>query len=226
MYTQEFIDKNQGQFLNVTNNPGNQCEDLAIAYNEEVIGGTPLLGNAIDALNSANYDTSKYEFVANTPEGVPSFGDLVIWGQGIGEYGHIAVFISGDTNQFSSFDQNFPLESACHVQGHDYSNVAGWLHVTDQSVIAAPVAEPEAPIGPPAPVEVPQAPVEAPAAPTAPADVAEHTVVDGDTLGQIIADHYNPVELWGPTGKVAEVAAFNGIDPNATIEIGQVIKLP
>ena len=44
-----------------------------------------------------------------------------------GEIGHIAVFIEGNVDTFKSFDQNYPLGSPCHIQGHTYANVLGWL---------------------------------------------------------------------------------------------------
>jgi len=79
----------------------------------------------------------------------------------------------------------------------------------------------------PAP-EAPAAPAEEPA-PALPADptVPEHTVVAGETLGQIVQDHYgHNVELWGPIGKVAFIASVNGISNPDLISVGQVIKLP
>jgi len=45
-----------------------------------------------------------------------------------GNWGHIAIYYEGDVNSFVSFDQNFPTGSSCHLQGHDYQNVLGWLH--------------------------------------------------------------------------------------------------
>ncbi len=72
-----------------------------------------------------------WRWITNTPKGVPSPGDLVIWGckpsAGL-PYGHIAVFSSGNTNSFMSFDQNWPLSTPCHLQNHNYNYVIGWLH--------------------------------------------------------------------------------------------------
>jgi len=100
----------------------NQCVDLANAYIKHVLG-FPIIEytNAKDFPSKAG---DKYEYILNTPTGVPHEGDLVIWG---GTYGHISIFIEGDQNRFSSFDENWPTGSPCHVQEHNYDNVLGWL---------------------------------------------------------------------------------------------------
>lgn len=103
----------------------NQCVDLANAYIKFVLE-LPVIewANAVDFPSKAG---DKYEYILNTPTGVPSEGDLIIWG---GTYGHIAIFIEGNSNRFTSFDENFPTGSPCHVQEHTYLSpkVLGWLH--------------------------------------------------------------------------------------------------
>jgi hypothetical protein len=45
---------------------------------------------------------------------------------------------------FTSFDQNWPLNSLCHFQNHNYTGVLGWLHpksIQDSAVIAQPIAQ-------------------------------------------------------------------------------------
>jgi regulator of replication initiation timing len=49
----------------------------------------------------------------------------MIWGGT--SYGHIGIFVEGDVNSFKSFDQNYPIGSPAHIQGHTYANVLGWL---------------------------------------------------------------------------------------------------
>jgi len=102
-----------------------QCVDLANQYISEVLGLPKILWtNAIDFPKKAG---SNYDYIKNTPTGVPQKGDLIIWGSGAGQYGHIAIFLEGNVNSFKSFDQNWPLYSPCHVQGHYYKNVIGWM---------------------------------------------------------------------------------------------------
>ena len=107
-------------------NARNQCVDLANAYIQFVLQ-LPIIefANAKDFPAKAG---DKYEYILNTPTGIPQEGDLVIWG---GIYGHIAIFIEGNANRFTSFDENYPTGSPCHVQEHDYKNVLGWLRAKD-----------------------------------------------------------------------------------------------
>lgn len=106
---------------------GNQCVDLYRMYCKEVFGipqSPPVVG-AVDIWTT--YLKDYFIAIENTPTGVPESGDILIWGTGLGKYGHIGIFLSGDTNSFISFDQNFPVGSVCHSQKHDYKNLIGWL---------------------------------------------------------------------------------------------------
>jgi len=126
MTFQQFLTKWNGKYCEVagSSNAQNQCVDLANAYIRDVLG-LPIIEwtNAIDFPSKAG---ANYDYILNTPDGVPKEGDLVIWGGTTA--GHIAVFVEGDANTFRSFDQNYPVGSPCHVQGHTYANVLGWLH--------------------------------------------------------------------------------------------------
>lgn len=105
---------------------GFQCMDLANQYNKEVVGAPRLSGDAKDVWNT--YPKSNYDRISNTPTGVPVKGDMLIWGPMPGNpYGHIAVFDNGNVNTFQSFDQNWPVNSYCHLQGHSYDYLLGWL---------------------------------------------------------------------------------------------------
>lgn len=142
MSPQEFFDKNNGVGLNIDGAYGNQCVDVFLAYNRDVVGGPTTRGNAIDYWT--NFPTSFYDKIINTPDAIPQEGDIVIWN--IGQYGHIAIFVSGDVNAFISFDQNWPVSidsngvgyGVCHFQAHpNYTNVVGWLR-PKKSVIQSP----------------------------------------------------------------------------------------
>lgn len=126
MTTQQFFDKYNGKAIDFDGFYGNQCMDLAEEYNRQVVLAPRLTGNAADVWT--NYPKDYYEKIPNTPTGVPQKGDIIIWNRNTGGgYGHIAVFSEGDTNGFTSFDQNWPTGSLCHFQTHDYKNVYGWL---------------------------------------------------------------------------------------------------
>ena len=130
----DFIEKWDGRFLEVagSSNAKNQCVDLANGYIRDVLN-LPI----IEWTNAKDFPThliakEHFDYIKNTPEGVPEKGDLIIWG---GTYGHIAIFLSGDVNWFTSFDENWPTGSFCHKVDHAYTNVIGWLRPKGDSMI-------------------------------------------------------------------------------------------
>lgn len=125
---------------------GNQCKDVFSAYNKEVVGNPNyIVGDAYKLFDVA--PVGVYDKIKNTPTGVPQKGDIIIWNEGIGKYGHVAIFIEGDTKRFTSFDQNFPVGSICHVQEHSYKAVNGWLR-PKTSVAPPPPPPVPAPVDP------------------------------------------------------------------------------
>lgn len=139
MTYQEFVDKYNNKGIDFDGAYGFQCMDLAHQYANEVCGHD--FAPAPAAKDVWNQDPSGYDKIANTPEGVPTKGDIMIWGVGVGPYGHIAVFDHGDTNTFTSFDQNWPLNSLCHLQNHNYNGVLGWFHPQNSAIIPQPITQ-------------------------------------------------------------------------------------
>lgn len=132
MTFEQFITKYDGKGVNYDGAYGNQCVDLYRQYVKEVcnVPQSPSVAGAKDIWN--NYLSAHFDRIANTPTGVPSTGDIVIWGSAIGQFGHIAIFISGNTKTFTSFDQNWPDtggKGVAHKQSHDYKGVLGWLRL-------------------------------------------------------------------------------------------------
>jgi hypothetical protein len=116
----DFIKKYDGRYIDYDGMYGNQCKDLFSLYNSEVVG-VPfyVVGNAIDLWKNSPdeyYDKIKLN---------PRRGDVVIWG--MGEFGHVAIYLDGDENNFTSLDQNYPVDSPVHKQNHNYKNVIGYL---------------------------------------------------------------------------------------------------
>lgn len=137
MTIQQFFDKYNNRGIDFDNYYGLQCMDLAHQYGVEVVGqDIPAAPAAKDVWNKS---TPGYDKIANTPSGVPQKGDIIIWGVGVGQFGHIAVFDHGDANTFVSFDQNWPLNSLCHFQNHNYNGVLGWLR--PKSSVSTPIKE-------------------------------------------------------------------------------------
>lgn len=129
MTLQEFIDKYNGKFVEYHSygtGAKNQCVDLANQYITEVLKLPAIIGtNAQDFPNKIN--SNDYEYIKNTPTGVPNAGDLVIF-KSSDNVGHISIFVEGNANLFTSFDQNYPTGSPCKLVSHNYRNVLGWLH--------------------------------------------------------------------------------------------------
>ncbi len=132
----DFITKWDGKGIDFDGYYGDQCVDLMNQYCVEVLG----IANPMSVLAGGtayeiyqNYNGSQFTKIANTPTGVPSAGDILFFEPNIagvtGPAGHVSVFITGDVNNLTSFDQNYPTGSLCHKQAHSYAAVAGWLHL-------------------------------------------------------------------------------------------------
>ena len=126
MTLNDFIAKWSGKPIDFDGWYGAQCVDLMNQYCVDVLG----ISNPMQALPGAtayeiyqNANDSRFTKITNTPSGIPQSGDIIFWSTN-----HVAVFIQGDTSTFTSFDQNFPTGSNCHVQLHNYTGVAGWIH--------------------------------------------------------------------------------------------------
>lgn len=128
MNAQEFFTKYDGKIIDFDGVYGGQCVDLYRRYVKEVLGFTqspPVVG-AADIWDT--YLKDRFDRIENTPTGVPQLGDILIWNKNAGGgFGHVGVFSEGTANSFRSFDQNWPSGSPCHIQGHYYTNVLGWL---------------------------------------------------------------------------------------------------
>ena len=129
----QFIDKWIGKKADFDGAYGGQCVDLARYYWKEVTQTPQPKGVAGAADFWTNYPTDpalnlNFDRISNTPTGVPLKGDIMIWNKNAGGgFGHISMFISGDANGFSSFDQNWPTLSVCTRTSHNYTNVLGWF---------------------------------------------------------------------------------------------------
>lgn len=121
MNLQEFYNKYNGRYLDYDKKFGFQCKDVFSAYNDWILGYPYIYGDAKNMF--INGIRSGYYYKVDTPQR----GDIVVWGQGMGVYGHIAIFEKGSASNFISFDQNYPSGSPCHFQGHSNKNVIGFM---------------------------------------------------------------------------------------------------
>lgn len=124
-----------------------QCFDLAL-------GWCDILGIPRETIrhpfasqiwtNPLDITLQYFEFIPNTPNGIPQKGDVVVFA---GNVGHVSVaFGKGDSNTFDSFDENWDTihyhdnqgNPICRTVTHDYKQVLGWLRPRIQSVQADP----------------------------------------------------------------------------------------
>ena len=124
MTLDELIQDDDNQFVEKGGSPNamSQCVDLANDYIDRVLGHAIILGTNADDFPSKCMDFCDWY---PTTSGMQK-GDIVIWGHGVGNAGHIAIYVSGNST-FTSFDQNWPLNSPCHLQNHNLSNIEGYL---------------------------------------------------------------------------------------------------
>ena len=122
------------------------CFDLANEYVTKLIGGKAFIGNgAYEIYTNFNNQPCKelYERIPNTPEFVPIKGDIMVWGQGLGKWGHVAICNGeGDTTWFKSYEQNWTGNNdPVALIKHNYNNVLGVLRPKDQTKILGKTEE-------------------------------------------------------------------------------------
>lgn len=164
----DFIDAHTGQnylFPGAGEDYRGQCTQIVKEWAQVNGWPVPNSGGSNRAVDYKNF-AGDFMFITNTRYGVPEPGDIVIFKGPASEpdenkkYGHVSIFVTGDTETFDSFEQNWPKGSACHIQHHGYVggqyDVIGWLHQTSQKATEAPpVAEP-APTPAPTPPATPK----------------------------------------------------------------------
>ncbi|MBI5357209.1 CHAP domain-containing protein [Candidatus Collierbacteria bacterium] len=128
----EFRDKWLGEGIDFDGSFGFQCMDVYRMYVKEVLGipQSPAVAGAKNVWDT--YLKEYFEKVANTPDGVPAQGDIVIWGHG--KFGHIAICDHADKQYLTGFEQNWAEagtakdgKGVTELRKHNYANVLGWL---------------------------------------------------------------------------------------------------
>ena len=133
MTYKEFVKKYQGKTKGYPNDNSYKGECLSIVklYIKECFGISPPPSGSNSAYGYwSNFPSplgTIFEKVKNTSNGVPNNGDIIIWNTNVGNgHGHIDIFVEGNVNGFTGFDQNWQGRQA-HLQNHNYKNVLGWL---------------------------------------------------------------------------------------------------
>ena len=131
----EWFDKWNGKGIDFDGKFGFQCVDVYRQFVKEVLEAKQSISvtGAKDVWTT--FLPEVFDQIKNSPKGVPQLGDVVIWGDTIGVYGHVGICRDGNVNAFVSFDQNWPRLTdlngnglgVCHFQDHNYNGVSGWL---------------------------------------------------------------------------------------------------
>lgn len=123
-----FYARTNGQRINSCGGIMGQCVAGVQSYtNVELgIGGCPAFPVA-GAKDMFGTRTDAFDWVRNTPTGVPPRGAIMVWnGRVGGGWGHTGVVTAANVNTFDCFQQNDPYGSGMHVKTYNYANVIGW----------------------------------------------------------------------------------------------------
>lgn len=124
----KFYARTNGQAINSCGGIKGQCVAGVQSYTniELGIGGCPAFPVA-GAKDMFGTRTDAFDWVRNTPEGVPPRGAIMVWnGRVGGGWGHTGVVTAANVNTFDCFQQNDPYHSPMHVKTYNYANVIGW----------------------------------------------------------------------------------------------------
>jgi hypothetical protein len=126
-----FIDNTISQFVEVSYSPAQyQCMDLMYLwiFCLDIPKATVQHGSAYQVYSDATDFTRQYfDVIPNLIETIPQAGDLVVWNQKYGTYGHIAMVIEATKYKMKVYEQNNPLGTNAHIQDRSYTNVSGFL---------------------------------------------------------------------------------------------------
>lgn len=135
---QQFMNAWQGKKVPSRGGITGQCVSLVQHWAEDQgIGGTPVFP-VPSAYLMAGKRPDAFTWVANTPSGVPSPGDIVVFSNRVGGgHGHTGIVVSANTKTLDVFQQNDPMGSGAYTKRYTYANVLGWLKFK-QAAPAAP----------------------------------------------------------------------------------------
>lgn len=109
---------------------GAQCFDLFQFYNRDVVGAPFVTGgSAKDIWNT--YPRAFYEQIPNGATNYPKKGDVMIWGDKYGVYGHVAICSEDgnpQTDSFTVLSQNDPIGVPSIYKTYtNWKGVLGWI---------------------------------------------------------------------------------------------------
>lgn len=130
MNIDQFLEKYQNKSWDFDNFAGAQCFDLFQFYNRDVVGAPFVTGaSAKDIWNT--YPRAFYEQIPNGVTNYPKKGDVMIWGDKYGAYGHVAICSEDgnpQTDSFTVLSQNDPIGVPSIYKTYtDWKGVLGWI---------------------------------------------------------------------------------------------------
>lgn len=129
MTLQQFVDTYTDKTIDFDGAYGGQCVDLYRQYCKEVLNipQSPGVTGAKDIWNS--YLSNYFDRIPNTPDGIPQPGDIMIWSDKYGPFGHVAIVLQATLTTFTCFSQNDPTGAKCIRKTYrTYAPTLGWLH--------------------------------------------------------------------------------------------------
>ena len=127
----QFISNLNGQFVEVSSNSAlYQCFDLAYAWTFclGIPKATIQHGAAYEIWSQATDLTRQYfDLIKEETAVIPQAGDLVVWSNKYGTYGHVAIVVEATQLTMKVFEQNNPIGTNAHIQDRKYTNVSGYL---------------------------------------------------------------------------------------------------
>ena len=132
---QQFIDAWTGKQVPSRGGITGQCVSLVQHWAEDRgVPGAPVFPVAYAYL-MAGKRPDYFNWVANTPNGVPSPGDIVVWNSSWGGgAGHTGVVVSANTDTLDVFQQNDPTGSGARIKRYTYAGVIGWLQFKNATI--------------------------------------------------------------------------------------------
>ncbi len=125
----DFMNKWRNQAVPSCGGITGQCVSLSQQWAQaNGVGGCPVFPVQY-AYQMAGTRPDAFDWVPNTPEGVPPAGAVMVldsrWGGGAGHTGICTG--RADTNTYDMFQQNDPYNSGAHVKTYNYNGCLGWL---------------------------------------------------------------------------------------------------
>lgn len=119
MNLDQFFQEHNGKYRDFDGVYGPQCKDLFSFYNRDVVKNPNYVpGDAWELWKNA---PSEYY----TKQSKPKRGDVAVWYQSFGGFGHVAIVWDDNSNHF--FSQNYPLNSPCALRYIPDLKIIGYL---------------------------------------------------------------------------------------------------